>query len=467
MLLIERDSKVPLYEQIYKNIVQGIESGLFPEGSRLPSVRYLAAENGVSKITVEQAYTQLAAEGYIKAHNRSPYEVMPLGSISDWGMKSNEERQTTKKRDKQVDAETETDVNENPYDYNFGAGNMDPEGFDYTRWKRMIGHVLRNPEALMGYGDERGELVLRQALRQYLQDARAVSSEVNRIVIGSGTQAMLQILASLLKYKNITRIGVEPTQFSSISRIFSDYGFTIIPVPQKNEHLGDQLKSLDIEVYYCTPSHEDEQGRIMPIGQRQQLLQWASQGQRYIIEDDYDSELRYYGRPIPSLQGMDGFQRVIYLGTPSKVLPPSIRLSYMVLPDSLHDIFTSNLRRFRQSASLMEQLVWAEYIMSGEWGKQIRRLRKHYNEKSRYMVQLIKEKLGSKVSVNRPEGGVYITLAVDSSLSPQQLAEKAKEYRCKVRTEEGSNYVYLSFSGITTTQLPTAIEQLSQAWKEV
>lgn len=428
-------------------------------GSRLPSVRSLAGEVGVSKITVEQAYLQLAAEGYIKAHERSPYEVLPLPVLLDNRTYFETVTET---------ASALPDSNTTSIRYNFATGAMDPEGFDYTRWKRYIGYILREPERLLAYGNPQGEPELRAQLAKYLNNARAVRTTVDHIIIGSGTQPMIMMLAALLKRAGLTTVAVDASVIIGVTHIFSDYGFTVITVDQHSETLLTDLADSAAEVLYCTPSHGDRQGRVMSAGRRKELLQWAAEQGSYLIEDDYDSELRYYGRPISSLQGMAITERVIYMGTPSKVLPPSIRISYMVLPPVLWDDFLTYRSSYRQSAGVMEQLVWARYIKDGEWSKQIRRLRKHYADKSKFLVAQLQQTFGDKVKVYLPEGGVYIGLTVFTDKGAKALLKAAREAGCDVRIEaDGAHEVrcLLSFSAIPTKQLEAAVTQLGNAWK--
>lgn len=471
MLALDRESAEPLYEQIYRYIKEAIEGGHFVAGTRLPSVRALAAENGVSKITVEQAYVQLAAEGYIRAHNRSPYEVLDLPyyeEVTSTLLPTEKGKRVGAEEDNHVSVQAMERMKPVVY-YNFATGAMDPEGFDYTRWKRYIGYVLREPERLMGYGDSQGESVLRENLATYLQGARGVQSTADRIIIGSGTQSSVAVTASLLRRRGLRRIAVDSSLYNVIIGVFEDCGFSVITVSQDSEDLVQRLVDERIEVFYCTPSHGDSRGRVMSVARRKELLRWASLSKAYIIEDDYDSELRYYGRPMASLQGLDKEERVIYIGTPSKVLPPSIRLSYMVLPQDLMDDFIKGKERYRQSAGVMEQLVWARYIEAGEWSKQIRRLRKHYAEKSRYMAKLLMTYLGDSIIVTAPEGGVYIGVTVHTVLPKSLVTQRALAAGLAVkedRTVDGVSYL-LSFSAIPTQQLEKAVMRLAAAWKGI
>ncbi|WP_298703080.1 PLP-dependent aminotransferase family protein [uncultured Veillonella sp.] len=464
MLVLDRQSGTPLYEQIYMYIKSNIESGVLAAGRRLPSVRALAGEIGVSKITVEQAYVQLAAEGYLKAHDRAPYEVLELPLNYD------QPRREVSHFDDMMSKTIKKEVRKQSLLYNFATGAMDPEGFDYSRWKRYIGYVLREPERLMAYGNPQGERELRLQLQSYLSAARGVNTTVEQIIVSSGTQPMVSAIASLLKRQGLTTIGIEKEALSGVKTIFEDYGFTVVEIKQRSETLFDILEQAQVEVVYCTPSHCDRSGSVMTAARRKELLHWAKQGQRYIIEDDYDSELRYYGRPIESLQGMNGADCVIYLGTPSKVLPPSIRLSYMVLPPPLWMEFIPYRHRYKQSASVMEQLVWARFIEAGEWSKQIRRLRKHYADKSKLMVQYLTEEFGPKITVKAPEGGVYISLVVQMKVNAKELVALARHDGCDVRRGEDTPYgvqCILSFSAIPTNQLGVAIKQLAKAWKGI
>lgn len=474
MLMLDRMSDKPLYEQIYQYIRDSIESGQLTTGTKLPSVRALAAENGVSKITVEQAYIQLAAEGYIKAHNRSPYEVLPLSAAGSGDMSC---QRATGGLVNPVSCEVidaspvyaKTPASIRPIQYDFATGAMDPEGFDYARWKRYIGYVLRQPDRLMGYGDAQGEIELRHQLVAYLGHARGVMAQPSQIVIGSGTQSSVMVIASLLKQAGVTAVAIDKTVFAGVAGVFSDYGFRVVILSQADVDLPTRLTEEGIEAIYCMPSHGDRRGGVMSVAQRHSLLRWAAAGPRYIIEDDYDSELRYYGRPMMSLFGLDKAARVIYLGTPSKVLPPAIRLSYTVLPASLAAQYQLQRHRYRQSAGVMEQLVWAGYIEAGEWSKQIRRLRKHYHDKSKYMVRLLQEQLGDMIDVTVPAGGVYIAVTVHRAVTVETLLAKAAQYGCAVKADAQAVAdgvaVLLSFSAIPTKRLAPAVAQLARAWK--
>lgn len=499
MIVLDANAGVPMYEQVYEAVKVHIEQGLFRPGQRLPSIRAMAAQLGVSKITVEQAYLQLATEGYIQAHNRAPYEVLeihqPLGGYGDTRKSevgvlsstrltsiaqsltdtmSQELEELTSYRDGITICTVNhalykgPNIQATPILYNFATGAMDPEGFDFKRWKRFIGYALRDTKRLMTYGQLEGEPELRSALNQYLQQARGVRASAERVLVTSGTLNSLHMIASLLQRQGKSKVAIDRQSPSFAKALWKDYGFSVLEVDTGGPQLIATLQAANVEVLYCMPSHGDSMGRIMTIQERTELLRWAQSQSAFIIEDDYDSELRYYGKPVLSLQGMDLQDCVIYMGTPSKVLPPSIRLSYLVLPVVLYEDFHKHRKAYGQSAGVLEQLAWAMYMDEGEWHKQIRRLRKHYLEKSKYFTSVLRHYLDDTYEVIDPEGGVYAGIRKARSQG-DVFRTRALAAGCDIkvidRDETGVVEVLLSFSGIPTRDLERAVQVLAEAWK--
>ena len=493
MIVLDANAEVPMYEQVYEAVKVHIEQGLFRPGQRLPSIRAMAAQLGVSKITVEQAYVQLATEGYIQAHNKAPYEVLeisrPLGGYYDkvthtattsnqtWasiGDTNHKPEELTSYRDRTerciANSALYEETNRLPHSilYNFATGAMDPEGFDFKRWKRFIGYALRDTKRLMTYGQLEGEPELRSALNQYLQQARGVRASAERVLVTSGTLNSLHMIASLLQRQGKSKVAIDRQSPSFAKAVWKDYGFSVVEVDTGDPQWILTLEAANVGVVYCMPSHGDSMGRIMTIQERTELLRWAQSRKAFIIEDDYDSELRYYGKPVLSLQGMDLQDCVIYMGTPSKVLPPSIRLSYLVLPVVLYEDFHKHRKAYGQSTGVLEQLAWAMYMDEGEWHKQIRRLRKHYLEKSRYFTSLLRHYLDDTYEVIDPEGGVYAGIRKVHTKG-DVFRTRALQAGCdiKVIDRDGTGIVemLLSFSGIPTRDLERAVQVLAEAWK--
>ena len=493
MIVLDANAGVPMYEQVYEAVKVHIEQGVFRPGQRLPSIRAMAAQLGVSKITVEQAYVQLATEGYIQAHNKAPYEVLeisrPLGGYYDkvthtattsnqtWasiGDTNHKPEKLTSYRDRTerciANSALYEETNRLPHSilYNFATGAMDPEGFDFKRWKRFIGYALRDTKRLMTYGQLEGEPELRSALNQYLQQARGVRASAERVLVTSGTLNSLHMIASLLQRQGKSKVAIDRQSPSFAKAVWKDYGFSVVEVDTGDPQWILTLEAANVGVVYCMPSHGDSMGRIMTIQERTELLRWAQSRKAFIIEDDYDSELRYYGKPVLSLQGMDLQDCVIYMGTPSKVLPPSIRLSYLVLPVVLYEDFHKHRKAYGQSAGVLEQLAWAMYMDEGEWHKQIRRLRKHYLEKSRYFTSLLRHYLDDTYEVIDPEGGVYAGIRKVHTKG-DVFRTRALQAGCDIkvidRDETGIVEMLLSFSGIPTRDLERAVQVLAEAWK--
>jgi GntR family transcriptional regulator/MocR family aminotransferase len=460
MLQIDRLSDTPFYIQIYMYFRKEIEAHRMPAGMKLSSVRELAQTIEVSKMTVEKAYYQLASEGYIIRHNRSRYAVAHLDAI---------------KRDAEpVDNQNVTPVPIR-YRYDFGSGDMDLNYFPMTEWRKSMNRVLSHPDALLANMDEQGAPALRQALSQYVLDMRGVKARPENIVISSGTVPLLALLASLLQH-DYNRIAVEEPGFKLGRELLRTMGYTITPVAlEKGEFSLEALEKSQARVVYVSPSHQFPTGTIMPVGTRYRLLRWALASDGLIIEDDYDSELRYQGRPVPALQSLDTEDRVVYMGSLSKILPPFIRLSFMVLPPHLLERYNRSRSLFRLGASIPEQCALADFIHNGGMARQIRRLRKHYIEKGAFLEGCLREAFGDTIRISPVESGVYCHVTLQSSLTANELIRRAAARGCRVLwfssfyehpNPARDTEFLLSFSKIPAHELKEAVHALQQAWSE-
>lgn len=463
LIILESKKVTPLYIQLYQYFKTEIEKSRLLPGEKLPSIRELGKSLSVSKITVEKAYQQLVSEGYIENYDRSRYTVNKLDSFLGKTMPSliNQEQNSQK------------NTRENIIRYDFSSGEMDLDGFDFSLWKRYISKSFLQKERLVGYGNIKGEEELREEIVKYIQTSRGVRTHKSQIIIGAGVQNLLSILCSILKLEN-NSIAFEEPGFKNGRRIFADNAFHIKPIKMKKDGIDmEELASSGERLVYVSPSHQFPTGYIMPIGRRNQLLHWAQSNNGTIIEDDYDSEFRYYGRPIPALKGLDIQGNVVYLGSFSKIIPPSIRISYMVLPEKFLDSYQQKSSLYNQAASTVEQLALAQFMSDGHLDRQIRRLRKLYHEKRRLFFAAIKTILGDKVQVAENESGLHTILTVHSELSAHQLGERGKKQGCSVApvddyyweaTPEKLPQILLYFSKIPTAEMETAIQRLKDAW---
>lgn len=462
LLLLDPTLPEPLYIQLYQQFRRQIEQGSLSAGEKLPSIRSLARQLTISKITVEKAYLQLMSEGYIENGNRSRYTVSPF-----------EPSVAPVAKNPLPAARIVSPLPAPPIRYDFASGEMDGNGFNFPLWKRYINKVFARPDQLTGYGHYQGELELRQELARYLQSSRGVAAHPEQIVIGAGVQNLLHMLCSLLKPEH-TSIAFEEPGFKNGRRIFADNSFTIIPVGMNADGLNMQeLQTSQTRLVYLSPSHQFPTGYIMPIGQRHRLLAWAKTAQGTIIEDDYDSEFRYFGRPIPALQGLDRDGSVIYVGSLSKLIPPSIRISYMVLPPRLLYLYQKNSALYNQSASTLEQLALAAFMADGHFERQIRRLRKLYQEKSLLFYETIQRCLGDRATINMTDSGLHTILNLQTTLSTGELVTRARQQGCRVVPIEEYYWenppgklpqIILYFSKIPRQEIQPAIELLRSAW---
>ncbi|WP_325537444.1 PLP-dependent aminotransferase family protein [Sporomusa sp.] len=463
LLMLNLMSKEPLYIQLYKHFKTAIEQNRITKGEKLPSIRGLAKNLAVSKITVEKAYQQLLSEGYISNSDRSRYTVNKFEGID----------YETAVAVVATNYQHSPPVEEPKILYDFASGEMDSNGFDFSLWKRYISKVFLNKERLLGYGHIRGEEELRTQIAKYIQKSRGVYAHPDQIIIGAGVQNLLNILCSILKLEHKS-IAFEEPGFKNGRRIFTDHAFTIVPIRMKQDGITiEELVSSGTKLVYLSPSHQFPTGYIMPIGKRTRLLRWAQTVDGTIIEDDYDSEFRYFGLPIPALKGLDNTGKVVYLGSFSKIIPPSIRISYLVLPERLLALYHQNSSLYNQAASTIEQLALAKFMEDGHLERQIRRLRKMYYEKNVLLFEAIRNILGDHVEVTDTESGLHTILSVKSDLSARELVEKALAYGCRVAlvqdyylelSQEKLPQIILYFSKIPANEIAAAIERLRQAW---
>lgn len=309
-LLIPLDSRSakPLYEQIYAHIRCEIRSGGLNAGDRVPSTRVLAEHLKVSRSTTQMAYDQLLAEGYIESRPYRGYFVARMEELVEAGPEKADTMETSEpvRPDCLVD---------------FSPRGIDLDSFPYNTWRKLSRNTLVDDNKEMFHsGNHQGEPGFREAIRSYLHSARGVNCSAEQIIVGAGSEYLLMLLSQILGQNR--RIAMENPTYKQAYRVFHSLGYPVYPVEMDSSGMEPKLlEESKANVAYVMPSHQFPTGIVMPVGRRQELLKWAASGEdRYLIEDDYDSEFRYKGKPIPALQGMDHLGRVIYLGTFSKCI---------------------------------------------------------------------------------------------------------------------------------------------------
>ncbi|MGH1328039.1 PLP-dependent aminotransferase family protein [Bacillus pretiosus] len=451
-------SKIALYVQLYEYIKKEIKDGTIPAFTKLPAKRKLASYLQVSKNTVEAAYEQLLAEGYIESASRKGYFVCKI-----------EQMIYVEGSEAKVE---EVPFREENYTFDFTQTGVDTNTFPFTTYRKLINDVWQpHNNELLFLGHPQGELSLREEIASYLYESRGVRCSASQIVLGAGTQILVKLLFQLLKGSNY---AVENPGYHRKMVVFEqgEKKVQILSLDRDGICMAD-LENSDANVVFVTPSHQFPYGMIMPITRRTQLLQWAKKEEdRYIIEDDYDSEFRYSGKPIPALQGLDTDGKVIYMGTLSKALLPSLRMSYIVLPKNVIKKYQKEYLFYTQSVSRMDQEVIRRFLNEGYWEKHIHKMRVVYRKKRDRLVFEIEKYFSNRVEVIGEDSGLHILLQVHNGMREEELIKEAAKYSIKIYPvstyyKDGTapeNVVLLGFAILSEEEIAKAIQLLHKAW---
>ncbi len=418
-IVLKTTEEKHLYEQIYEYIKDEICAGKLLSGEKLPSTRSLAEHLLVSRSTVDLAYEQLLSEGYLESVPCRGYFVQ--GTENLVRMQTNIQTSKVEKIKKQK-----------KYQYDFSPNGMDKGSFPFETWKKVNKNTLADERMEMFVpGIPQGELELRKTLVQYLYASRGVKCSAEQIIVGAGNDYLLMLLEKIFRKKK--RVALENPSYPKAYKSFQSFGYEVYSVPMdKNGIDMEKLKSTDADLVYIMPSHQYPTGIIMPIGRRMELIQWAFEKEdRYLIEDDYDSEFRYRGKLIPAMQGVDNAGKVIYMGTFSKSIAPSIRISFMVLPPKLLTEYHKNCAFFSSTVSRIDQNVLKEFIAGGYYERHINRMRKIYKEKHDCLVNECKL-LQDDFEIYGDNAGLHIVLQSKGAWKEAELVKAAAEKSVKV-----------------------------------
>lgn len=457
---LEVKSSKPLYEQIYDHIKTEIKNGGLSFEERLPSTRMLAKHLQVSRSTVELAYEQLLSEGYIEAVPYRGYFVCRLDGLLH--LADQMPVQTLRCEERQE-----------KYEFDFSPSGIDLNSFPHNTWKKLSrGILMENNKDFFQLGDPQGEKSLRMTIASYLHQARGVSCTEEQIVVGAGNDYLLMLLSVLLG-RGCTAAMENPT-YKKAYRVLKSMLKSITAVGMDQNGMDvEELEESGADIAYVMPSHQYPMGTVMPIRRRMQLLEWAAKKEgRYIIEDDYDSEFRYKGKPIPALQGFDAVGKVVYLGTFSRSIAPSIRISYMVLPQRLMKVYQEKGRIFSSTVSRVDQMLISRFLSEGYYERHLNRMRAVY--KGRHDVLL--EELANLEEICRISGenaGVHLLLRFTNGMSEEEAVKKAKAAGVKVYGLSGccighvpkEPTVILGYANMEEGNIREAVKRLRSAWK--
>lgn len=456
-------ARTPLYEQIYSYIKQEIQNGRIKDREKLPSSRALAAHLEVSRSTVDLAYEQLLSEGYLESVPCKGYYACPIRELYHLAPEVRPARTSNFREDLS-------------YDYDFSPNGIDLDSFPYGIWKKLYRNVLLDDKKeLFQLGDPQGEPSLRETICSYLHQARGVNCSPEQIVLGAGNDYLMLLLSVLLGSGH--RIAMETPTYRHAYRIFEQLGFSLCTVPMDEKGMRvEELRKKGADIAYVMPSHQYPLGIVMPIKRRLELLSWASEDEgRYLIEDDYDSEFRYKGKPIPALQGTDSGGSVIYIGTFSKSIAPAIRISYMVLPSRLLQDCQEKLLLFSSTVSRIDQMILDRFLGEGHYERHLNRMRKIYGRKHDRLLGELKS-LSGICRITGEHAGVHLLLEFTNGMTEEEAIQRAREVKVRVyplseyRTEgdpdagKKNSTVILGYATLTEEEIVQAAKRLAAVW---
>lgn len=415
------------YIRLYEYFKNLILTGIMKPKEKMPSIRKCAENFALSRTTVETAYELLAAEGYIISKAQSGFYVCDV-DLTFLGSVKKEENVYIK--------------NSSKIKYDLVSSSADKSSFNFSIWRRYVKSALRQDERLISYGEYQGEYDLREAVCSYINKERGVVSTAEQIVIAAGTQNLISILCAITKeLKNVAFIG---SSFQQGKAVFEDYGKNIVSTSAYPCDMNT-LSSSKPSLIYISPSHINSWGGVMQISSRIEILKYANENQCLIVEDDYDSEFRYYSKPVSSLQGMNAGQNVVYIGTFSKLLLPSIRISFMVLPKRLVERYKERGKLYNQTASKTEQIALCQYIRDGHLSAQLRKQRKLYNNKTKQICKKALQMLDEKCEFQECQASYLIKIKIKTSKSAKEIAQIFLQNEIKIKpiTNEGDNAILL------------------------
>ena len=457
---LKSHSKIPLYEQIYGYIKTDIQSGRIGYREKLPSTRALSKHLEVSRSTVELAYEQLLSEGYIEAEPYRGYFVAQTEEL--YCLKKERVQPALPKEEKKK------------YRYDFSPNGVDLRSFPYNAWRKLSKDILMDDRTeLFRSGDSKGEYGFREAIGSYLHQARGVNCSPDQIIVGAGSDYILMLLSMVLGKEH--RIAFEDPAYKQAYRMANALSYETVPVSlDKNGMMVSALEESGADIAYVTPSHQYPTGTVMPINRRMELLRWALKGEgRYIVEDDYDSEYRYKGKPIPALQGYDAHEKVVYLGTFSRSVAPAIRLSYMVLPQPLMEEYERKNGFVHTTVSKVDQLIMQRFLEEGYYERHLNKTRALYKSRHDLLLDGLKP-MSDILTVSGEHAGVHLLLTFRNGMTEEELIKRAAKEEIRVyglsdyrirETGEEKPTILLGYANLTEEQIRDAVKILEGCFR--
>ena len=461
MTLASRNG-TPLYEQIYLYIKENIVNGKFAYHEKLPSTRALAKHLEVSRSTVDLAYEQLLSEGYIESEPYRGYYVAQIEGL--YRIREVKKRQIPEVQEKEETCR-----------YDFTPNGVDLKSFPHNAWRKLSKEILLDDEVeLFRLGDPQGELSFRKVICDYLYQARGVKCDPHQIIVGAGNDYLLMMLCSVIGRNHV--IAVENPAYKQAYRLFSSQSYPVEPIEMDRYGMRvDMLRESVADIAYVTPSHQYPTGIVMPMKRRIELLGWANESEkRYIIEDDYDSEFRYKGKPIPALQGSDVNGKVIYLGTFSKSIAPAIRMSYMVLPEELATVYHDKCGFISSTVSKVDQLIVQHFIEEGYYERHLNKTRALYKGRHDVLIRALQD-MKFDCEIAGEYAGVHLLMSFADHVSESELICRAENAGVKVYglsdycigENQRSATILLGYANLSEEEIREATAILKEVWTDI
>lgn len=478
MITVDRDSSTPIYQQVFDGCREGILAGDYPAQSRLPAIRTLAKELGVSRNTVEAVYRQLVQEGYVTNRPGSGFYVEtldldPVVWADPLGVGEREGAEAAGLDAQAAPAITGADA---PIRYDFTYGDLSDDAFPATLWRKLTGEVLLGPDAVKAnrYDDPQGEPELRADIARQAAASRGVRCTPDQVVVLPGTQIALQCLLQLFDPADCA-IAMENPGYDGARATFECMRFPVVPlgVSSASGWDVDALARSGARLAFVTPSSQFPIGIAMPLATRQKLLAWARATDSFIIEDDFCREFRYDTHPLPSLQSLDAAGRVVYMGTLSKALSPALRMNYLILPPELLARWRTVFAGQRCAVPWLSQAVLHAFIEEGHWDRLLRRAQTRNKRKHAALLGAVKRHLDGHVHVVENGVGLHILMGTRDERTQEELIESAAAAGVRVyRTHQYwmqpspayADHVLVGFSRIPEEDIDPGIEALARAW---
>lgn len=481
VLNIDPGSSIPIYRQLYTSLRNAILNGQLASGTKLPSTRALALELGVARGTILNAYEQLLAEGYVEGEmgggtyvaHELPDELLHVPSIQAVPLPQDRSGRSLSQRGVAMASTAYA----SPYDLSpvrvFRPGLAALDAFPLKIWSQITSRRARQRSYdLLNYGDSAGYMPLRKSIAAYLGSVRAVKCDPEQVIIVTGSQQALDLSARVLLDPG-DDVLIEDPCYPGARGALLGAGAHLIPVSIDKEGMcitPEMIYSTFARMAYVTPSHQYPLGVTMSLPRRLALLEWARRAKAWILEDDYDSEFRYKGRPLAALQGLDTSGRVIYIGTFSKVLFPALRVGYMVVPPDLVDGFVSARTVIDLHPPTLGQVILTDFLDEGHFGRHIRRMRELYAERQAVLVSAVEQELEGLLEVSSNEAGMYLIGWLPRDQDDQRASEAAAAYGIEApplstfRIKPGnSQALLLGYTAFSEDEIRRGVQRLAEA----